>query len=49
MNEANTTQPPRFDNGTFAIAVALFVVATIGIAIAHQLRFRRRPDRALQP
>ena len=47
--EANATQPPRLDNGTLAIAVALFVVAMLGIAAAHKLRFRRRPDRALQP
>lgn len=46
--EAHTRQPPQLDNATFLTALALFVVATIGIAVAYQRRFARPPDRALQ-
>ncbi len=48
--QAHATQSPHLDNTTFGIAVALFVIAVVGIAVAHGLRFRRPRDRAaLQP
>jgi uncharacterized membrane protein len=46
--QAHAMQPPRVDNGTLVTAIVLFAAAMIGLAIAHGLRFRRRPDRALQ-
>jgi uncharacterized membrane protein len=45
--KAHATQPLRLDNSIFVTAIVLFAAAMIGLAIAHGLRFRRGPDRAV--
>ena len=44
--QAHAKPPPQLDNPALVTTIVLFAVAMAGIAIAHGLRFRRRPDRS---